>query len=154
MRTQSAQFRYASGDTVVVSGGNTVPLRQTVGTVQTARNADWFVQGTPFVMTMGRLREEFVTFGRPTTVPCNSLTYVGMVNGYPVYVNPNDIAAYRANLDTAVRAANGDLAAALAGNRTLREQFDAVRTIHVPMDVIGPVMQALNRQEQVRKFEQ
>jgi hypothetical protein len=122
--------------------------------VQTARNADWFVQGTPFVMTMGRLREEFVTFGRPTTVPCNSLTYVGMVSGYPVYVNPNDVAAYSAALDTAVRAANGDLAAALAGNRTLREQFDAVRTIHVPMDVIGPVMQALNRQEQVRKFEQ
>ncbi|MGD8279064.1 MAG: hypothetical protein PVH00_13595, partial [Gemmatimonadota bacterium] len=154
MRTQSAQFRYASGDTVVVSGGNTVPLRQAVGSVQTARNADWFVQGTPFIMTMGRFREEFVTFGRPATVPCNSLAYVGMVNGYPVYVSPNDIAAYRADLDAAVRAANGDLSAALAGNDSLREQFDAIRTIHVPMDVVGPVLQALNRQEQVRKFEQ
>jgi len=154
LRMQSAQFRYASGDTVVTSGGNTVPLRQAVGSVPTARTADWFVQGTPFVMTMGRFREEFVTFGRPTTVGCNSLVYVGMVNGYPVYVSPNDVAAFRTDLDAAVRAANGDLSAALAANRTLREPFDAIRTIHVPMDVIGPVMQALNRQEQVRKFEQ
>jgi len=151
MRAQSAQFRHANGDTVVVTGGNPVPLRQAIGAVPTARNADWFVQGTPFVMTMGQLREEFVTFGRPATVPCNSLVYIGLVNGYPTYVNPADIAAFRSDLDAAVRAANGDLAAALAGNRSLREQFDAVRTIHVPMDAVGPVMQALNRQEQVRK---
>lgn len=154
MRTQSAQFRYASGDTVVIRGGNPVPLRQAIAAVPVARNADWYVQGTPFIMSMGRFTEEFVTFGRPTTVPCNSLVYVGTVNGYPIYVNPNDIADYRADLEAAVQAVDGDLAAALADNQTLREQFDTIRTIHVPMDGIGPVMQALNRQEQVRKDDQ
>lgn len=151
MRTQAAQFRHASSDTVVTQGGTTRPLRQTLGNVQTAANADWYVRGTPFVMTMGQFREEFVTYGQPTTPACNSLVYVGNVNGYPVFVNPNDISAFRQNLQTAVGATNGDLAAALAANNQLRTQFDAVRNIYIPLDVVGPRMQQLQRQEQVRK---
>jgi hypothetical protein len=151
MRTQAAQFRHASSDTVVTQGGTSRPLRETLGNVQTAANADWYVRGTPFVMTMGQYREEFVTYGQPTTPACNSLVYVGNVNGYPVFVNPNDVAAFRQPLQTAVSGANGDLAAALAGNNQLRTQFDAVRNIYIPLDVVGPRMQQLQRQEQVRK---
>jgi len=147
MRMQSAQFRHASNDTVVAGQ----PLRSTVSGVLTAGNAEWYVRGTPFVMQMGQLREEFVTYGRPEQVACNSLTYVGMVNNYAVYVNPNDISAYRSDLQSAVSARNGDLAAALGANRQLREQFDAVRTIYLPIDAVGPRLQALQRQEQVRK---
>jgi hypothetical protein len=150
MRTQAAQFRHASSDTVVTQGGTSRPLRETLGNVQTAANADWYVRGTPFVMTMGQYREEFVTYGQPTTPACNSLVYVGNVNGYPVFVNPNDVAAFRQPLQTAVSGANGDLAAALAGNNQLRTQFDAVRNIYIPLDVVGPRMQQLQRQEQVR----
>jgi len=76
---------------------------------------------------------------------------VGMVNGYPVYVSPSDIAAYSSELQSAVSSRNGDLAAALGANRQLRERFDQVRTIHVPIDAVGPRLQALQRQEQVRK---
>lgn len=154
MRSVAAQFRHASSDTVVTQGGTTRALRSTLGNVQTAANADWYVRGTPFVMTMGQYREEFVTYGQPSTPACNSLVYVGNVNGYPVFVNPNDIAAYRDGLMTAVSGANNDLAAALAGNTRLRTQFDAVRTIYIPLDLVGPRMQALQRQEQVRKGQQ
>jgi hypothetical protein len=151
MRMQTAQFRHASSDTVVTQAGTTRPLRQTLGSVMTAANAEWYVRGTPFVMTMGQYREEFVTFGQPSTPACNSLVYVGNVNGYPVFVNPNDVSAFRQPLQTAVTAANGDLSAALAGNNQLRTQFDAVRNIYIPLDVVGPRMQQLQRQEQVRK---
>jgi hypothetical protein len=154
MRTLSAKFRHATNDTVIVQAGATQPLRQAVANVRTAGNAEWYVRGTPFVMQMGQLREEFVTYGRPETVPCNSLVYIGMVNGYPVYVNPSDIAEFQTELQAAVSAANGDLAAALAANRQLRERFDTVRTIYVPIDAVGPRMQALQRQEQVRKGQQ
>jgi hypothetical protein len=148
MRMQAAKYRQATNDTVV----GTQPLRMTVSSVRTAANADWYVRGTPFVMQMGQFREEFVTYGRPESVACNSLVYVGNVNDYPVYVNPSDIAAFRSNLETAVRARNGDLAGVLGANRQLREQFDGVRTIYVPIDAVGPRMQALQRQEQVRKL--
>jgi hypothetical protein len=154
MRMQAAQFRHASSDTVVTQGGTTRPLRETLGNVQTAANADWYVRGTPFVMTMGEYREEFVTYGQPSTPACNSLVYVGNVNGYPVYVNPTDVSAFREDMQTAVSAASGDLAAALAANNQLRTQFDAVRNIYIPLDVVGPRMQQLQRQEQVRKDQQ
>jgi hypothetical protein len=57
-------------------------------------------------------------------------------------------------MQTAVGAAGGDLAAALAANNQLRTQFDAVRNIYIPLDVVGPRMQQLQRQEQVRKDQQ
>jgi hypothetical protein len=154
VRTLDAQYRYASNDTVVMVGGNPQPIRSAVSSINTAGNADWFVRGTPFIMQMGRYREEFVTYGRPEIVGCPNLVHVGMVNGFPVYVNPGDVTAYRAELQAAVAAANGDLAAALAGNTRLRTQFDAVRSIWIPIDPVGPRMQALQRQEQVRKDEQ
>jgi hypothetical protein len=153
VRTLDAQYRYASNDTVVISGGTPRPIRSAVSSINTAGSADWFVRGTPFVLQMGRYREEFVTYGRPELVGCPNLAYVGMVNGFPVYVNPGDVTAFRPELEAAVRAANGDLATALAGNDRLRTQFDAIRSIWIPIDAVGPRMQALQRQEQVRKEE-
>ncbi|MGH7502707.1 MAG: hypothetical protein ACREL7_13250 [Longimicrobiales bacterium] len=150
MRMQSAVFRHANGDTVVVSGGQTTPLRQTVGNVPTAGQADWYVRGTPFVLTMGRAREEFVTYGQPTMMS-SGVTYVGMANGYPVYANTSDVSAFQSQLATAVQAQNGDLGSALGGDAGLRTQFDRVMTIHVPMSVVGCRMQGLQRQEPVRK---
>jgi hypothetical protein len=152
MRMQSAVFRHASGDTVVVSGGQTTPLRQTVGTMPTAGQADWYVRGTPFVLTMGRAREEFVTYGQPSMMS-SGLTYVGMANGYAVYANTSAVSAFQSQLATAVQAQNGDLGAALGGNAQLRTQFDGVTTIYVPMSVVGCRMQGLQRQEPVRKDE-
>jgi hypothetical protein len=152
IRMQSAVFRHASSDTVVVSGGQTTPLRQTVGNVPTAGQADWYVRGTPFVLTMGRAREEFVTYGQPTAMT-SGITYLGMANGYPVYANTSNVSAFQSQLATAVQAQNGDLAAALGGNAQLRTQFDQVTTIYVPMSVVGCRMQGLQRQEPVRKDE-
>lgn len=151
MRTVDARFRHASSDTVVMQGGTARPIRQLVSSVNTAGNADWYVRGAPFVLQMGQVREEFVTYGRPESLGCGSLAYVGMANGYPVYVRPSDIADYRGELQNALARHNGDLAATLAAERTLRDRFDAVRTIYLPVDAVGPRMQPLQRQEQVRK---
>jgi len=152
LRMQNAVFRHASSDTVVVAGGQTTPLRQTVGNVATAANADWYVRGTPFVLTMGRAREEFVTYGQPSTMQ-SGIVYIGVANGHPVYANASDVSAFQAQLATAVQQRNGDLAAALGADNQLRTAFDRVTTIHVPMSVIGCRFQSLQRQEPVRKDE-
>ncbi len=154
VRRVSAQFRHANGDTVVTSGGSVVPLRSTVGGVRTAVDADFYLRGTPFVMQMGRFREEFITYGRPQNMACDALAYVGTVNGYPVYVSPADVAAFLSDLQAALGRQNGDLAAALARNNALRQKFDDVRVIYVPIDPVGARVQPLQRQEQVRKGEQ
>ncbi len=152
LRMQDAVFRHASSDTVVVAGGQTTPLRQTVGNVPTAANADWYVRGTPFVMAMGRAREEFVTYGQPTMMQ-SGIVYLGNANGFPVYANANDVAPFQARLAPAVQQRNGDLAAALGANTQLRTAFDRVNTIYVPMAVVGCRFQGLQRQEPVRKDE-
>ncbi|MCI0432216.1 MAG: outer membrane beta-barrel protein [Gemmatimonadetes bacterium] len=152
LRMQSAVFRHASSDTVVVSGDQTTPLRQTVGNVNTAANADWYVRGTPFVLAMGRAREEFVTYGQPSMMQ-SGIVYIGMANNHAVYANASDVSAFQSQLAAAVQQRNGDLAGALGANNSLRTSFDRVNTIFVPMTVIGCRFQGLQRQEPVRKDE-
>jgi hypothetical protein len=147
-----AKFVVASGDTVVVSGTTRTPLRQTVGNVNTAANADWYVRGTPFVLTAGSHRVEFVTYGQGQMMQANDMAYLGMINGYPVYADTDDVQAFRARLDQArATAGNDNLGPILASNAQLRTSIDGVRTIYVPLSATGCRFQALQHQEQVRK---
>ena len=56
LRMQSAYYRPATRDTVVMMNGARVPLSNAVGSVMVVRDADWYVRGEPLVMTVGTER--------------------------------------------------------------------------------------------------
>ncbi len=148
LRIQSAKFLVASGDTVVEQAGQRIPIAQAVGTVPVAQGQDWYVRGTPFILTGGRYRAEYVTYGQATMRSPESLTFLGTVNGMPVFADTDEAAALRAQLEALP---NRDLTVVVRDNRALRDGIDDIRTIYVPVRAVGCNFQPLLRQEPVRK---
>jgi hypothetical protein len=136
---------------VVTQGANRVPLSQVIPSVQTAQSADWYVRGTPFTMTVGGVRADFITYGTAQTLSSQDVVFLGLVNGVPVYADRDEVADIIGNLETARQAANNDLVATLNQNRQLRNEFDDLMTVYVPLRAVGCSFQAVQRQEQVKK---
>jgi hypothetical protein len=113
-------------DTVVTVGGTDRPFRESVGTVMVASGSDWYIQGRPLTLTVGTKKTEFATYGSARTINANDLTYLGQVNGYPVYADKNDVK---------------DASTPIAD----------VKVLYVPMTASGCVFQAVQRQDEVRK---
>jgi hypothetical protein len=147
IRMQTATFIVASGDTVVERGGQRIPLGQAVGNIAVAQTQDWYVRGTPFVLSSGSYRAEYVTYGQASMRSPESLAFVGTVGGVPVYADTDEVQSIRTQLDAQT---NRELSAILA-NRALRDELDDVRTLYVPLRATGCVFQPLQRQEPVRK---
>lgn len=152
LRMQTAIFRYTESDTVVMSNGMRVPLRSSVGTVMTARNADWYVRGQPLTMTLGRDRLEYITEGGAVVIESSRLSYLGTVNGYPVYADRDEVADVNSAL-ASLRAAEAgrDLGAILSERRDLRDEIEDVRFLYVPLESTGCVFQPLKMLEPVTK---
>jgi hypothetical protein len=148
VRTQNAKFLVASGDTVVEQGGQRIPLRQAIGSITVAQGQDWYVRGTPLVLTGGQYRAEFVTYGQATMRSPESLTFIGTINGMPVFADTDEVAEIQPQL---VALPNRDLAVIVRDNRALRESIDDIKTIYVPLHAVGCSFQPLLRQEPVRK---
>jgi hypothetical protein len=139
-------------DTVVVEGGTDRPFRETVGVVTVAGGAEWYVQGQPLVMTIGRNKAEYATYGAARVVDANDLAFVGTINGFPVYADRDDVAEITDELTQLNRARAGtDLGVILNENRTLRNEFAKVKVLYVPTVPAGCVFQAVQLQEEVRK---
>jgi hypothetical protein len=151
IRMQFATFLVASGDTVVVTGGQRVPLRSAVGDVMTAQQADWYVRGTPFRLTSGNYSAEFVTYGAQAVRQPSDLVYLGTVNGYPVYASSSDPALTPQIRQGFANVTDRDLAVVFRTNTNLRTGFDEIRTVYVPARAVGCTFQPLQRQEPVRK---
>lgn len=148
----AAQFRPASRDTVVVQGGQTMPLSSTVGNVPVAANADWYLRGQPFAVVAGRYRMEFVTFGGARQVDPSQVTYLGDANGVAVYANTDEAASLAGSLATLRSSRNtNDLGTLLRTQASLRTAFDKLTVLYVPLRPVGCVVQPLQKQEQVRK---
>lgn len=152
LRMQSAVFRHTERDTVVMSNGMRVPLRTSIGTVMTARNADWYVRGQPLTMTLGRDKLEYITEGGAVVIDSNRLAYLGTVNGYPVYADRDEVADVNQAL-ASLRAAQAgrDLGAILSERRDLRDEIEDVRFLYVPLESSGCVFQPLKMLEPVTK---
>jgi hypothetical protein len=152
VRMQSAVFRHAQADTVVMVQGQRVPLRQSVEHVPVAREAGWYVRGEPLVLTVGTMRHEFVTYETPRQIMPEQLTYLGRVNGYPVYADRDQAHRVADELAAARRAhPDHDLALMLADRRPLRDAVADIPVLYVPMQPVGCVFQAVLRSEDVRK---
>jgi len=139
-------------DTVIVVGGSDRPFRESVGNVMVATNANWYVQGQPLTMAVGKNNVEFTTYGSPRMVEAADLAFVGTVNGYPVYADRDDVADVIDELNELNRARAGtDLGKILEENRELNDELDDLKVLYVPMNATGCVFQAVQRQEEVRK---
>lgn len=155
IRMVSAFYRPTQRDTVVVEAGDTVAFRTRVpADVPLAPSATWYVEGRPLVFefTTAPRRSEFLSVGTARMVPATDLAYLGRVDGVPVYAARTDISAVQTQWTAALDAsADDDLRAILRGNNQLRTTFNNIQALYVPVQPIGCVFQALQRQEEVRK---
>jgi hypothetical protein len=152
IRMVQAAFRPATRDTVVTVDGQRVALRTTIGTVPTAAGADWFVQGRPLAVMTTPQRVEFVTYGTARMVESSDLTFLGTVNGVPVYGDRTQVAALGTELADLHRTqATTDLGTLLATRTQLRQRVAGVDILYVPMQPTGCVFQPVQRVEDVRK---
>jgi hypothetical protein len=152
IRIETATFIPSTRDTMVTVNGQRVLLRNAVGNVMVASNADWYVQGRPLTMTIGGEKVEFVTYGTSRMVASTELGFLGTINGVPVYADKDEIADVQEELNELNRAQRGtDLAKLLEEHKDLREDLEDVKVLYVPLQPTGCVFQAVQRQEQVRK---
>jgi hypothetical protein len=154
IRMQTATFRHATNDTIVMVGGQAQPLRQVVGTgVMTARDAGWYVRGEPLALTINRETVRFLPYQTATRIEPTRIVYLGNVQGYPVYADRDEVA----DVITALQTARGtrtdvELGTLLAGtDARTRDVVQRAAFLYVPMDPYGCVFQPIQRQEDVRK---
>ena len=139
-------------DTFVVVGGSRTRIGQAVGNVTVATGADWYVRGQPLVMTVGRNRTEFTTYGSSQRIASQDLAYLGTVNGFPVYADRDDVSDVISELNELNRTRAGtDLGVILNEQRTLRANLEDVRMFYVPVYAYGCVFQGVQRAEPVTK---
>lgn len=146
IRMQPAVRMIQSGDTLVVQGGQRLALRNVVGNVRVARNANWYVAGEPLVMEVGRDRVEFIPYGSARMVQADELTFVGNVNGFPVYIEAAEAADVRDALNSLRDARmTGNLGQILADERVLHNELADVLYWYVPLSATDCVFQPLQR---------
>jgi hypothetical protein len=149
---QSATFIPSRGDTLVVVSGQRTPLRNSIGNVVIATNADWFVRGQPLALTVSGERVEFITYGSSQMVNASDLAFLGTVNGMAVYADRDDVRDIIDELDELNRAQRGaDLARIMEEHRDLRTELAKVKIVYVPLQATGCIFQPLQLQEPVRK---
>lgn len=152
LRVQNAIFLPETGDTMVVVNGERVAFRNNVGTVMLARDADWYIRGQPLVMTVGTNKIEYLTYQGARQIDAGQLSFLGTINGYPVYADRGEVADIVVPLET-LRAErpNTDLGVLLADRRELRTRVEGVKFLYVPLESTGCVFQTVQVMEQVRK---
>jgi hypothetical protein len=139
-------------DTVVTVSGTDRPLRDAVGNVMVASNADWYVRGQPLTMNIGTQKVEFATYGTARTIESGDLAFLGTVNGVPVYADRDEVQDVIEELNELNRAQRGrDLGKLLEEHKDLREDLEDVKVVYVPLYSTGCVFQGVQRQEEVRK---
>jgi hypothetical protein len=153
IRMQTATL-VESRDTFIVSGTTRTPIGQANlgGNVMVATGADWYVRGQPLVMTVGRQRVEFATYGGAQRIAGQDLAFLGTVNGFPVYADRDDVADVINELNELNRSRPGtDLGVLLNEQRTLRTNLEDVRMWYVPVSPYNCIFQGVQRAEPVTK---
>jgi hypothetical protein len=155
METTAFYMSNAPRDTMITVNGQEVLLRNAVGNVMVAQNADWYVRGQPLSIMVGKEKVEFVTTGTARMVESSDLAFLGTINGMAIYADKDDVTDIREEIDELNRANRGsDLAKILEEHKDLREDLAKVKTFYVPLQPTGCVFQAVLQQEQVRKNKQ
>jgi hypothetical protein len=154
IRMQTATFRHAQGDTIVMVDGQARALRQAVGTgVMTARDAGWYVRGEPLALTVAGVTHRFLPYQTAVQIQPQRIVYLGNVQGYPVYADRDEIADVLPALQTARGTrTDAELGTLLAGvDARTRDVVQRAAFLYVPLDPVGCVFQPVQRVEDVRK---
>jgi len=155
IRTQNAIFLPERGDTMVVINGQRTLLRNSIGNVMVARDADWYIRGQPLVMNVGNNRIEYLTYQGARHIEPDRLSFLGTINGYPVYADRDEVADIIVPIQTLRAERPGaDLGTLLVNRRDLRDRIEDVRFLYVPLEPTGCVFQTVQVMEQVRKGKQ
>ena len=154
IRTQNA-IVVAGRDTMVMVNGTRTPLRSAVGQVMVARNADWYVRGQPLTLQLGEDRLEYLTHQGAVHIEADRLSYLGTINGYPVYANRDEVADVMDEVNDLRRAQNNnDLSRILGERRDVRDEIEDIEFLYVPLESTGCIFQPVRMMEQVRKGKQ
>lgn len=152
IRMQEALYRVEQGDTVVLRNGNRVPLNQAVGQVRVARDADWYVRGQPLTLNIGDESINYLTYQGAVQIQPDRIAYLGLVNGYPVYAERDEVVDVIDALNSVREAQRDrDLGEILAERRDVRDELQDLEFIYVPLQSTNCVFQPLQLMEEVRK---
>ena len=141
LRTETATITIARGDTTVMVNGTATPLRSAFTGVPVASSAQWYVQGQPLAIGTGRNALAYVSFGSARNIDAGDLTYVGTINGLPVYANKTDVAS--------LTIPNPPVD--ITTNPTLVTGLKNVQVLYVPVTAYGCNFQPIQLQQAVRK---
>ncbi len=140
----TAQVNPTTNDTTVIVNGTAVPLSQSITGIPVASSATWYVQGQPLVIGTGRSAISYVSFGSARNIDMNDLTYIGTVNGLPVYANRTDVATLTIPTPPGEIMTNTGLVTGLRN----------VQVLYVPLTPTGCNFQPIQLQQAVRKTRQ
>lgn len=139
------------GDTLVTMNGQRVDIHTAypANAPTYVRNADWFVAGQPLTMMVANRRYEYVTFGSTRIIEPEDLTFLGTVQGVPVFASRAEVASIAGTLSQ-LHATQRDLATIMQTNTEVRNVVSALDVVYVPYD-IGCAFVPMQRIEEVLK---
>ena len=146
LRTLEAVRRAGEADTFAILDKRRVPLGEAIGDVRVAGQTAWFRARRNLEVPLGpgRLPRRFAIYDVGRIIEGGQLTYLGTVDGLPVFAAAADVAAVRAELVKLLETGT-DLPRLLAANAPLRASFRALEVVYVPLRPSGCVFQALVR---------
>ena len=144
IRVLPVAVRAGTADTLVVVGERRVPLDSVVRPVGVLTEARWHAANQPLALQIGPTRVEFGAYGPARLIEPAELAFVGTFRGLPLFAAADDVRGVRGEMEDAARA-GADLDAVLARNATLRERFQAVQVLYVPIRRTGCVFQPFVR---------
>ncbi len=130
-----------TNDTTVMINGTATPIRTAFTAVPVAATAPWYVQGQPLTLGTGRTAVAYVSFGTARNVAPEDLTYLGTVNGLPVYASRTDVATLT------IPSPPGEIGT----NAALVTGLRNVQVLYVPVSPYGCNFQPVQLQQAVRK---
>jgi hypothetical protein len=149
LQTIAATRRLSNGDIYVTQNGSDVAFSTAYPTTEPLyiKSANWYVASRPMILDLGNgtaittdidvntvpNRVEFVNFGSTMPMSPSDLTYVGSINGTPLYARTSDIGDFRSELDAAMRTTT-DLGKMLADKAFADRYTNAITTFYMPVE--------------------
>jgi hypothetical protein len=127
-----------TGDTTVVREGRKVPLTEITARVTVVGNTRWYQSGVPFVMGSGLYTMIFEPAGSVHTILPADLSFIGTVDGLPVYIASAKVPKALENLGPTT-----DLDRLVAQSADVRGALGVVEEILVPVNAAGCGFQSL-----------
>lgn len=151
-RTVEATYYPVEGDTLAFQNGQEVAIDRVAGNAEVASESDWYIAGRPLVVAVDGGQTEYVAYMGPRRIESYQLAYLGTVDGLPVYANASETATFDAELRRARQAdPNAELEDFLEDDPAVRNAFNDIEVLYVPLERTGCVFQAVQRVEEVRK---